>query len=203
MGGGKMSTVVVVVKNGTACIAGDSLTTFGREKLGADYVEKADKIECFGNSYLGFVGSSAHEMVFQSIFSRESEPPRFKNRLEIFEYFRKLHSQLKKEYYLNPKDEEDDPYESSQFSIMIANPHGIFSIFDLREVYEYTKFWAMGSGKKYALGAMHTVYGSSDSAEEIARMGVEAGSEFDGATSVPITSYTVELAEKEREKNTI
>ena len=58
---------------------------------------------------------------------------------------------------------------------------------------EYTKFWAMGSGSEYALGAMYAVYESLESAEEIATLGVKAGIEFDDGSAAPITSYSVEL----------
>ncbi|MDM8550970.1 hypothetical protein QUF72_12860 [Desulfobacterales bacterium HSG2] len=189
-----MSTLVTVRKNGIVCIAAETVTTFGRERLRAPYTANPEKICRVGDSYIGFVGSAAHEMVLESIFSKEADIPEFRNRMEIFEFFRKLHPRLKEEYFLNPKDEDDDPYESTRICIFIANAYGIFSIFELREVYEYIKYWAIGSGSSYALGAMHAIYDHTDSAEEIAKAGVGAGIEFDGASSGPITSYCVSLA---------
>lgn len=188
-----MSTLVVVKKNGKACIAADTLTSFGSNKQLSTYVVNPEKIYRVGDSYLGMVGSAAHDLVMVSIFGQLRKIPAFQNRLEIFEFFRSIHPRLKEEYFLNPKDEEDDPYESSQLEICIANRFGIFSVFSLREVDEYTKFWAMGSGSEYALGAMYAVYESLKSAEEIAVMGVKAGIEFDDGSAAPITSYSVEL----------
>jgi ATP-dependent protease HslVU (ClpYQ) peptidase subunit len=188
-----MSTLVVVKKNGHACIAADTLTSFGSNKQLSTYVVNPEKIYRVGDSYLGMVGSAAHDLVMASIFGQLKKIPTFQNRLEIFEFFRSIHPRLKDEYFLNPKDEEDDPYESSQLEICIANRYGIFSVFSLREVDEYTKFWAMGSGSEYALGAMYAVYESLESAEEIAALGVKAGIEFDDGSAVPITSYSVEL----------
>ena len=58
-----------------------------------------------------------------------------------------LHPVLKEDYYLLPDSgEEGDPYESTQVSILIASPAGIFGVYDMREVHEFKKFWAMGSG---------------------------------------------------------
>lgn len=189
-----MSTLVMVKKQGIACIAADTATIFGQEKQRAAYVTHPEKIYRMGDSYIGFVGSAAHEMVLESIFSNEKDIPLFRNRLEIFEFFRKLHPRLKEEYFLTPRGEDDEePYESSQMNIFIVNPRGIFSIFELREVYEYTKYWAIGSGSSYALGAMYAMYDRAESAEDIARIGAEAGAEFDGSTSSPITSYCVNL----------
>jgi ATP-dependent protease HslVU (ClpYQ) peptidase subunit len=192
-----MSTVVVVKKQGIVCIAADTMTSFGNNKQLATYDAYPTKIVSLGNSaYLGLVGSAAHNLVIESIFARKKQIPRFENRLEIFEFFRKLHPQLKKEYFLNPQEDEEDPYESSQIDMFIANRYGIFGIFSLREVFEYLKFWAIGSGSEYALGAMYAVYDQFDSAEAIARMGVAAGIEFDDGSGAPMTAYCVELLEK-------
>ncbi len=104
-----------------------------------------------------------------------------------------MHPLLKEKYFLNPKDEEDDPYESTQIDALIANASGIFGIHSLREVTEYKKFWAIGSGSEYALGAMFTVYEQSEHAADIAAMGVAAGAEFNNASSMPMSSYEVKL----------
>ena len=40
----------------------------------------------------------------------------------------------------------------------VTNEHGIFGIYSMREVFEYTKFWAAGSGRDVALGAMYALY---------------------------------------------
>ena len=112
-------------------------------------------------------------------------------RRSIFETFRKLHPILKEQHFLNPKEEDDDPYESSQFTALIANEHGIFGVYSMREVFEYTQFWAAGSGREFALGAMHAQYSRLRSAEAIARAGVEAGALFDKNSALPMTLYTL------------
>ena len=69
----------------------------------------------------------------------------------------------------------------------------------MREVYEYTRFWATGSGSPYALGAMHAVYERYDSAETIAAAVVMAGAEFDNASSMPLTTRSIKLKEQDPE----
>ena len=71
-----------------------------------------------------------------------------RTRPAIFETFRKLHPILKEQHFLNPKEEEDDPYESTQITALIANAHGIFGVYSMREVFEYTQFWAAGIGPR-------------------------------------------------------
>lgn len=192
-----MSTVVVAKKAGKVCIAADSLTSFGDLKLSSSYDAAHDKILCHDENHLGIVGSAAHQLVMESIFSSKKIVDKkvevdFSSRLSIFETFRALHPILKEKYFLNAKDEDDDPYESTQIDALIANPFGIFGVHSLREVTEYKKFWAIGSGAEYALGAMFAVYENA-TAEEIAHAGVAAGAEFNNASSLPISSYVIDL----------
>jgi len=193
-----VSTVVVVKKAGKICIAADSLTSFGDLKLNSEYDAAHDKILRHEENYLGIVGSAAHQLVLESLFVSKKVVDKkididFSSRLSIYESFRALHPILKEKYFLNAKDEDDDPYESTQIDALIANPFGIFGIHSLREVTEYKKFWAIGSGAEYALGAMFALYDKAETAEEIAHTGVAAGAEFNNASSMPLTSYTIDL----------
>ena len=193
-----MSTVVVAKKDGKVCIAADSLTSFGDLRLSSVYDAAHDKVLRYDENYLGIVGSAAHQLVLESVFASKKVVDKkieidFSSRLAIFESFLALHPLLKEKYFLNAKDEDDDPYESTQIDALIANPFGIFGVHSLREVTEYNKFWAIGSGAEYALGAMFAVYDSAASAEEIAQTGVAAGAEFNNASSMPLSSYVIDL----------
>jgi ATP-dependent HslUV protease subunit HslV len=189
-----MSTIVVVKKNGKACIAADSLTTFGDLRMGSGFDVGYDKVQAYADGYFGIVGSAAHALVMESIIKDKKVKIDFSDRMAIFETFRELHPVLKESYFLNAKDEDDDPYEASHIDALICNPKGIFGIYSLREVSEYTKFWAIGSGSEFALGAMYALYDRLDTAEEIAKAGVEAGTEFNNASAMPLSFYTVDLA---------
>lgn len=193
-----MSTIVVVKKAGKVCIAADSMTSFGDLSMGATYEKVYDKIQKYKDSFFGIVGSAAHALVMESALKesalKENEiEVDLSTRENIFESFRALHPVLKDKYFLNSKDEDEDPYEATHIDALIANQNGIFGVYSLREVSEFNKFWAIGSGSEYALGAMFAVYDQLDSAEEIARIGVTAGAEFNSATALPLTSYCLEL----------
>ena len=197
-----MSTVVVAKKAGKVCIAADSLTSFGDLTLNSEYEAAHDKILRFDDNYIGIVGSAAHQLVLESLFASKKVVDKkididFSSRLAIFESFCTLHPVLKEKYFLNSKDEDDDPYESTQIDALIANPFGIFGVHSLREITEYKKFWAIGSGAEYALGAMFGVYDRLETAEEIAYAGVSAGAEFNNASSLPASAYVVDLQTSE------
>ncbi len=190
-----MSTIVVVQKNGQACIAADTLTSFGDTKLSQKYDKYHDKIQLCGDSYLGIVGSAAHSLVVEDIFEDTSTEYDFSSRQAIFRTFLKLHGLLKEKYFLNTgtKDNDDEPYETSHIDAVIANHHGIFAVYGLRDTNEFERFWAVGSGADFALGAMHAVYDNLESAEEIAKIGVGAGAEFNNSSALPLTYKTIDL----------
>ncbi|MCP4187477.1 MAG: MFS transporter [Gammaproteobacteria bacterium] len=192
-----MSTIVAVLKNNTACIAADSLTSFGDTKQSAEFVTDSDKIMRFSgvvsDNYMGIVGSAAHQLVMQNLIINHADKIDFSNRLIIFNTLKTIHPILKEEYFLNSKEEDDDSYESSRVDALIMNANGIFGLYSLREVDQYSKFWAVGSGSEFALGAMHAAYDQYDDAEAIACAGITAGATFDNGSALPMTSYSMDV----------
>ncbi|HJV95246.1 MAG TPA: MFS transporter [Albitalea sp.] len=188
-----MTTVVVVRKNGQVAIAGDSLVTFGDTRLAHGY-EANEKLFKVGDSWIGMSGTTAHFPVLRRALSSLA-PGELKlhSRDEVFDTFLKLHPKLKELYYLNPKEEDADPYESSQFTALIANPAGIFGVYSYREVFEFDRFWGIGTGRGFALGAIYAAFDKVKSARELAELGVRAGCEFDKNSGGPIRAHTIKL----------
>lgn len=192
-----MSTIVAVLKNNVGCIAADSLTSFGDTKQPAEFVSDSDKIIRFSgytsDNYMGIVGSAAHQLVMQNLIINHADKIDFSNRLSIFNTLKTIHPILKEEYFLNSKEEDDDSYESSGVDALIMNANGIFGLYSLREVDRYSRFWAVGSGSEFALGAMHAAYELMDDAEQIAHAGILAGTTFDNGSALPMTSYSMAI----------
>lgn len=188
-----MSTIVVARKGKTACIAADTLTTFGDVRLDSSLDVHHSKIQTFGRTHMGIVGSAAHTLVAERAFNDKKVKADFSTRDTSFDTLIRLHPVLKEQFFLNSKDADEDPYETSQIDAVFINPNGIFALFSLREVYEYSRYWAVGSGAYYALGAMHAVYDKFSSAKDIARAGAEAGAAFDTSSQLPLTFKTVKL----------
>jgi ATP-dependent protease HslVU (ClpYQ) peptidase subunit len=187
-----MTTCVVVKKNNEIAIASDSLVTFGDTRLSNAY-EANEKIFPVGESYVALAGTAAHFPVMRKLLAGMGEECKLASREEVFETFSKVHEILKEKYFLNTKEDEDDPYESSQITSLIANPHGIFGVYSYREVFSFDRFWGIGSGRNFALGAMYAVYDQMRSAREIAEIGVQAGAEFDKSSSAPFRIYSFSM----------
>jgi ATP-dependent HslUV protease subunit HslV len=190
-----MTTIAVVRKNGYAAIAADTLTKWGTGKESAAYVANNVKIVKAGDSYLGASGTATFKLIMRDYFGQRGVVARFDSTINIFKTWQAFHAALKEQYYLVSVNEKDDTVESSKFDVLIANPHGIFGVGAHRTVQEYRKFYAIGSGTDLALGAMYAAYDNARmSAEQIARLAIEAASEFDDSSGMPAVSRAVKLA---------
>ncbi len=184
-------------KGGMVAIASDSLVTFGETRLPPGY-EANSKMFNVAGSWVGAVGTTAHMPVLrQALTALPKEELQLHSRDALFDTFVRLHPKLKERFFLNTKEQDSDPYESSQFSILIANVHGIFGVESYREVFEFDRFWAIGSGRRFALGGMHAVWNQAKSAREVAVAGVLAGCEFDTSSAGPVRVHTFKLKPQE------
>ena len=126
-----------------------------------------------GVSFIGMAGTVAHFPVLRKAMgSMPREILKLGSKDEVFDTFTKLHPYLKDNFFLQTKEEDSDPYESSQFSVVIANASGIYGLYSYREVFEFKEFWGIGSGRSFALGAMHAAYAKAKTAREVAEAGI-------------------------------
>lgn len=192
-----MTTLVVVKKAGHVAIASDTLVTFGDTSLAHRYEanSKIFKIDTpAGTSYVGMAGTVAHFPVLRKAMAAlPREQLKLHGRDEVFDTFVKLHPLLKETFFLQTKEEENDPYESSQYTVVIANASGIYGLYSYREVFEFKEFWGIGSGRSFALGAMHACWDKAKTAREVALAGLNAGCEFDKNSAGPVEVFTLKL----------
>ena len=188
-----MTTIVVVKKGAEIAIASDALVTFGETRLPHGY-EMNEKIFRVGDSYIGLAGSTAHFAVVAEALRQLGDDCKLGSRLDIFGTFQRLHPVLKEKFFLNPKEEDSDPYESSQITALIANASGIYGVYSYREVFSFDRFWGIGSGRSFALGAMYAAYDRAGSARRIAEIGVKAGAEFDRSSALPARVFSIDQA---------
>ncbi len=192
-----MTTVVVVKRNGQVAIAADTLVTFGDTRLSNRFEanSKLFKVDTnAGPSYVGIAGTVAHFPVLRkAMLALPKKELLLGSKDEVFDTFTKLHPMLKETFFLQTKEDDNDPYESSQFSVVVANATGIYGLYSYREVFEFNEFWGIGSGRSFALGAMYVAWDKGKTAREIATIGVQAGCEFDKSSGGPTEVFTLKL----------
>jgi ATP-dependent HslUV protease subunit HslV len=192
-----VTTLVVVKKAGQAVIAADGLITFGDTRLASRFEanSKIFKVDTpVGGSFIGMAGAAAHFPVLRKAMAAlPKDQLKLGSKDEVFDTFNKLHPVLKEAFFLQTKEDDNDPYESSQISVLIANATGIYGLYSYREVFEFKEFWSIGSGRSFALGAMHASWPKAKSAREVALCGVHAGCEFDKSSGGPVELLTIKL----------
>lgn len=174
-------------------IGSDSQSTQGSIIVSANHKRNHHKIHRFGKVFIGFTGWSLMHNLFEDIMDKYPGDLDFRSRKHVFKTFLFLHKKIKEEYFIETREGKEQPVESSQWDCLIACPNGIFEVDSYRTVIEYDKFWADGSGMRFALGAMNAVYDTLDDPEEIAKAGLKSACELDNGSGFPISTYCIEL----------
>lgn len=189
-----MSIIVVVRKGQTAAIAADTMSSQGDLIVPGDAKVAPTKIRKFGPTYVGVVGSTAHQQVIDSVFKHHEDLFDLTSTNAIFETLRSIHTILKDDYFLLPKeDDNEQEYESNQLFGVVCAPTGIFSFQSFRDVDEYHHFWACGSGTDLALGSLESTYSRDDDPLKIAEEAVRVACKYDKDCGLPLVSHTLKL----------
>ena len=194
-----MSIIVAVRKGDMAVIGADTAESEDDLVISAEYIVNHSKLLRTGDSVLGLAGWSATQHIIESVVRSEKVELKLGSGVEIFETARKLHEVMKNDYFMDPQEEKEQPVESSQISALIVNPAGIFELESYRSVAQYTRFWAIGSGKRLAIGAMHAAYNLLDDPRAIAEAGMRAACQFDDGCALPLEMISVPLTPKNQE----
>jgi len=191
-----MSVVCAAMKNGIVAISSDTQTNYGSLKVPAKHLRNIKKLFPINKSVVGIVGWVAISDMMEHLFINDKKLFELNSRMEIYGTLLRLHETMKKDYFIETNEDDDQPVESSQLDALIVNKNGIFEINSYREVNEYKTFWAIGSGRRIGLGAMHALYDSKASAKQIVEAGVRAATEFDDSCGLPLKTKTISLLKK-------
>ena len=189
-----MTTIVVVKKGKEAAIAADTLTTYGSQLESAQYIKNNKKIIKYKDNYFALTGWSASQTALEDLLKKTKEEFPLRNEKEIFNSHILMHKKLKEDYFLKADKRDSDAFETSRANMLLANPGGIYALSEYRYIKELSRFYAYGSGSDYALGAMFVAYQDKTmSPEDVAKIGVRAGAEFDDSSGLPINCYKIKL----------
>ncbi|MEM1451306.1 MAG: hypothetical protein AAGI22_19465 [Planctomycetota bacterium] len=188
-----MTTVVVTKKGGTACIAADTLATYGDMRESAELIENSDKLVRIGDAWVAPTGPASAQLVLRHFIASYEELPVLEDIDGIFDFLTHFQRALRDEYFVQGKEDSHDDFESMRMELLIASPGGLFGAYPQRSVQEFKKFYAFGSGAEYAVGAMNAAWDTAETAEDLARIGVETAAKFDVGTGLPMTLRSIPL----------
>ena len=177
-----MSIIVAVSKANRIVIAADTMHFYGSRREHADNLANRPKVRKVGRSYIGSVGWSAYDNIMTHYFASAKRPPSLLNETAIFNCFLKMWRTLKDRYQVvndQPQSDDPSPFANLDSEFVVVNRNGIFQVDSDLTVTRFEKYLAVGSGDKYAYGALHTSYNRMRTARQIAMQAVEAAIHFD------------------------
>jgi ATP-dependent protease HslVU (ClpYQ) peptidase subunit len=164
----------------------------------AEDLKNCDKLLRVNGSVIGTVGWKAMSIMLETIISEKGGLFVMDDRNKIYRSMMNLHKEMKENYYLETSEFKSQPVESLQLEALIINKNGIFEIGSYREVNQFSRFWAIGSGSRYSLGAMEALYHNAIDAKDLVEAGVYAAAKFDSGCSLPATSEVMKLSVEQR-----
>ena len=184
-----MSIAVAVRKDDEIVIATDSITSFGSLQLDQSN-HAAPKVVTIGDVHIAGTGWSKYDNILRDYVDRSRKKIELTTETGIFKFFHRLWTDLHEHYsFVNDQvDDKETPFGDLDSSFLIAAPTGIFYVSSDMSVTEMKRYFAIGSGQDYALGACYTLIDGQLNAAEIADRSVRAACAFDvycgGETSV-------------------
>ncbi len=189
-----MSIICAAMKDGVVAISGDTQANYGSLNVSAKHLRNSKKLYSVNKSVFGIVGYQAVSDMMEHLFINEKKLFKLDNRMDIYSTLLRIHEKMKDDYFIETgEDDDDQPVESSQSYSLIVNKFGIFELSSYRAVNEFNTYWAIGSGRRVALGAMHALYDTKATAKAVVEAGVRAAVEFDDSCGLPITTKTIRL----------
>ena len=181
-----MSIIVAIRKNNQTVIACDGLSSVGSMNLHADNLINSSKLIELKNCVIGIAGWSALQDIVTHLSANKPELFEFDTREQLFSNTLQIHEELTDTYHINTAEDSEQPVDSSQIHMLIANKDSIFEVESYRTVVQYDKYFAIGSGARFALGALHSLYDRLEDPEEIARAAIEASCYYSDSCGLPI-----------------
>lgn len=182
-----MSIVCAAIKDNEIAIAADTQMSFGSMLVTAGDLKNCEKLFKVNDSVIGFVGWKAMSTMLETIITEKEGLFVLDDRKKIYKTLMRLHEEMKKNYFLETYEDYGQPVESMQLDALVINKNGIYEISSYRDVNQYSRFWAIGSGARFGLGAMEALYDRGLNAKELVSAGVEAGAKFDSGCSLPVS----------------
>jgi ATP-dependent HslUV protease, peptidase subunit HslV len=174
-----MTIILAVRKNNETVIASDTRVTFDNEIIPEDNLA-VEKISRVGDSLVGSSGWGLYDNILAD-YTRDRPGITLGDERSIFTFFMGLWQDLHKRYSLvnDQAGGAASPFGDLDAKFLIANSRGIFLVSSNMSVRKFNRYYAIGSGSSYGLGAIDVLYDSELDAEAIARRAVQTAMTFD------------------------
>lgn len=178
-----MSVIVAIRRESRTVVASDTLAYDGVTLQPQETRNARPKLRRLGKVILGTAGYAVYDDILDDYLATGNAVPNLSDAASVFAFFLGFWRALHERYHLvNDQPEEEDremPFATLDSRFLIASSRAIITVDGDLGITEYTRYWAIGAGLKYALGVLHALYDSDLSIDDIARKAIEAAGYFD------------------------
>jgi ATP-dependent protease HslVU (ClpYQ) peptidase subunit len=174
-----MTIAVAVRKDGRTVLAADSLVNFGGQRFPPENC-RFHKIFRMGSTSIVWAGWSLYAEMLTAHLA-QNEPPPLASEPEVFTFFVRFWRSMRDDFTFITQGSRgvEHPFADLESVFLLVNRAGMFRVAGDMDVTPFEQFCAIGSGSKYALGALHVLYPGNLDAAEIAVRAVRVGIEYD------------------------
>jgi ATP-dependent HslUV protease subunit HslV len=182
-----VTVAVAVQKDGEIVLAADTLVNFGGQRFPTSDT-RLQKIHRIGDSLIAWAGWSLYAELLTAHLAATPRPPRLDSEADVFAFFVAFWRAMRSDYTFvqSSVPREGHPFATLESTFLLVNPSGIYRVADDMDVTTFLQYTAIGSGSKYAIGALRVLYDQDLPAAEIARRAVQVGIDFDVYCGGPI-----------------
>lgn len=187
-----MSILVAVEKGPTLALAADSRTNFDTFTVPVENL-RAEKIREVGEALLGWAGWAVYENLLDEHL-RDHKKVNLASRQAVFRFFLDFWLAIRDRYTFveDRAAAEDTPFADLDTEFLVVHRQGIFHVASHLAVAEFQRFYAIGAGADYALGALHALYDQDLDASALARRAVETAMAFSPDCGGPVNVRTID-----------
>lgn len=174
-------TIAVAVRKGTrAVLAADSLVHFGGQRFPTENCQ-FNKIYPIGETLMVWSGWSLYGEMLDAFLSAQDPKPALATEAEMFAFFVRFWRVIRDEYTFMVQRPQGPgpPFVDLDSIFLLLNRSGIYRVGGDMDVTQFEQYAAIGSGSRYALGALRILYDQHDDPVEIAKRAVQVAIDFD------------------------
>lgn len=138
---------------------------------------------------IAIAGPSTAILAVQDILA-EHDYPDWSTTLAVYRNMLGIHCTMRDHHGLRVVEQEDDPFESSQFQAIIGNRHGLWMMLSNREIIPVNTLCAIGTGRELAIGVAEGM-GMMDPEATIKRA-LMVASQYDKSTGKEVELWSNE-----------
>ncbi len=172
---------IVAIKTSTASIIATDACNLIEPIVGPQFNAPESCLLRCGPAVIGLQSSIVFQQAFETAATalyRKGDVS-FTTRGDVQRFFHAIHHFMKQHLGFIPTTQPGQAFENTPMNALVMTPTNLYKVDSGRAVYEFTRFWALGSGEMVALGALEALSQFELPIDEVARRSLATVASFE------------------------